>query len=131
MVAQVKPWWPAAAWRRASAGALVGLDVRAQPAAGQGGGHRGDVVLKRFRVHDQRGSGELADLHALTVIGRGRESPGLARDGSGRAVLALAIDRELHPLAVEAHQAGDALGLRDRVLVAPDEIVVDLAAEVR
>ena len=43
--------------------------------------------------------------------------------------LALAIDRQVDTLGVEAHEASDSLGLRDRRLVAPDEIVVDLLAD--
>src|ERR1700730_3614471 len=43
--------------------------------------------------------------------------------------LALAIDRQVDALGVEAHEASDSLGLRDRRLVAPDEIVVDLLAD--
>src|SRR5437763_11487564 len=47
--------------------------------------------------------------------------------GSGR--LALAVDGQLGPVGVEAHEAGDPLSLRDRRLVAPDQVFVDLAAD--
>src|SRR5437016_106552 len=48
--------------------------------------------------------------------------------GSGR--LALAVDGQLGPVGVEAHEAGDSLSLRDRRLVAPRQVLVDLAADV-
>src|SRR6266550_2826577 len=53
-----------------------------------------------------------------------REPPSAA---SGR--LALAVDGELDPVGVEAHEAGDPLRLRDGRLVAPDQVLVDLAAD--
>jgi error-prone DNA polymerase len=46
-----------------------------------------------------------------------------------RVGLALAVDGHLDPARPEAHEPGDALGLRDRRLVAPHEVLVRLAAD--
>src|SRR5208282_528103 len=43
----------------------------------------------------------------------------------------LSVDRQLDPVRVEAHEPGDPLSLRDRVLVAPHQVLVRLAAHLR
>src|SRR5437763_14002279 len=53
----------------------------------------------------------------------------LAGERCLRRRLALAVDGDIDALVVEAQQAGVPLRLGDRGLVAPDEIVVHLAAD--
>src|SRR5205807_3451039 len=46
-----------------------------------------------------------------------------------RGRLALAVDREVDPLVVEAQEPGDPLSVGDRGLVGPHEVVVNLAGD--
>src|SRR5215208_942224 len=51
------------------------------------------------------------------------------RPGGERALQALAVHDEVHPLVEECDQPGDQRVLRDRVGVAPGEVAVKLVAE--
>src|SRR5215471_16788444 len=69
-------------------------------------------------------------VHGTTAGRPQRDRPRPWREpeaASGR--LTLAVDGELDPVGVEAHEPGDPFRLRDRRLVAPDQVVVDLAAD--
>src|SRR5262249_13385564 len=65
-----------------------------------------------------------------TMPGRARGPVARLARGRLRAWL-LAADGQLDPLRVEAHEAGDPLGPGYRLLVAPDDVVVGLAADLR
>jgi hypothetical protein len=47
--------------------ALVRLDVRAETVSGQGGCHRGEVVLEGGRIDDERRRDEVGEAHAGIV----------------------------------------------------------------
>src|ERR687891_81642 len=77
-------------------GGLEGLDVRPQARTGQGGGHRRHVVVERLAVDNQRGRGNIPELHpgdAVRYGPRRRTPPATTASAERTAVAADTRDR--------------------------------------
>src|SRR4249920_700486 len=89
------------------------------------------MLARRPHRSDEPGRMRTSGATHSTNAGRARRHPPRhtrgPRAASGR--LALAVDGQLGPVGVEAQKAGDSLSLRDGRLIAPYQVLVDLAAD--